>query len=363
MAKYFVIVLGALLIFGSLNSCSEDPPTGGKDSCDTCHVPWDTCDTTKPSTNDTTSHDFIWTEYSIPTESNLTGCWVFDDTTIYVNGTRLYMYDGGKWTRKPLPIRITTREAALADYPFFAFSKDDMWFTKGILYHYTNGVVDEYRNVSDTTFNGIKACWGTSSSDMFFVGVQGNISHFDGTTFTKMTSPTTKNLRSVWGTSHNDVWAAGYNFSTDESVLIHYDGTSWTEDEFSTSGQTRQFGIGTVWDVDSSGHNVRIIAGTRVFRKTDNGPWRKDTAEIGNSLGGGSYNGIGAFGNTPNDLMAVGSWGFISHWNGKTWKKYDELYNYGIVDYGAAAFSININTACAVGRKSGKSWITVGRRK
>jgi hypothetical protein len=243
----------------------------------------------------------------------------------------------------------------------FGLGPTDLWMVNGgIIDHYIDmgyGWAKEYREISAV------ACWGTSSNDMFFVGKGGQIHHFDGTSFTKMTSPTTKDLRSVWGTSHNDVWAAGYNFSTDESVLIHFDGTSWKENEFSTSGQTRLFGIGSVWASDSAGHTFATIAGTRVFRKTDNSQWRKDTSEIGNSLGGGEYNGIGVYGNTPNDMMTVGSWGFISHWNGKTWKKYPELYNYSIIDFGAAAFSMKGNTACAVGRKSGSSWIAIGRRK
>jgi hypothetical protein len=168
-----------------------------------------------------------------------------------------------------------------------------------------------------------------------------------------MSSPTTKDLRDVWGTSHNDVWATGYNSSTDESVLLHYDGVSWTEDEFSTSGKVRDFGIGSVWAVDSAGHKVAIIAGTRVFRKTDNGIWRKDSAEIGNSLGGGQYIGIGVRGSTTNDLMTLGGWGFASHWNGKSWHKYNELYNYNDPTFGIEGFSMKGNTA----------WIAVGRRK
>jgi hypothetical protein len=198
---------------------------------------------------------------------------------------------------------------------------------------------------------------------MFFVGNTGQLYHFDGSNFEKMSSPTTKDLRDVWGTSHNDVWATGYNSSTDESVLLHYDGVSWTEDEFSTSGKVRDFGIGSVWAVDSAGHKVAIIAGTRVFRKTDNGIWRKDSAEIGNSLGGGQYIGIGVRGSTTNDLMTLGGWGFASHWNGKSWHKYNELYNYNDPTFGIEGFSMKGNTACAVGGNSNGSWIAVGRRK
>jgi hypothetical protein len=357
------LALALFLALGSLYSCSENPPTQGKDSCDTCHVPCDTCDTTKPNL-DSLSHAFIWTEYSIPSESNVTGVWVFDDTNIFIMGDYLYRFNGTTFfnldPRVP-PSRPIS--GSLADKYLFAFTPADYWIGgRGIVYHIIGDIVTEYRNTT-SDFDGVTSFWGTSSNDIFFVCVQGNISHFDGTTFTKMTSPTTKNLKDVWGTSHNDVWATGYNSSTDESVLLRYDGVSWTEDEFSTSNQTRQFGIGSVWACDSAGHKVRTISGTRVFRKTDNSTWRKDSAEIGNSLGGGTFIGLGIRGNSANDLMTVGGWGFVSHWNGKTWHKYDELYNYGDATFGPRGFSMNGNTACVVGGKSTGSWIAIGRRK
>ena len=146
-------------------------------------------------------------------------------------------------------------------------------------------------------------------------------------------------------------------------MLIHYDGNSWTEDPFSISQSTRNYGIGAVWSFDSAGHKFTAISGTRVLRKTDNGSWRLDTSALKNELPSGGYIGIGISGNTSNDMMALGGWGFVAHWNGKTWKRYDQLLDYNNPFYGAAAFSMKGNTACAVGVKSGNSWVAIGRRK
>jgi hypothetical protein len=197
---------------------------------------------------------------------------------------------------------------------------------------------------------------------MFFVGDNGYVCHYDGTTFTKFPQVTTKRLTDISGTSSTNVWVAGYDPGTDDCVLLHYDGNEWKEDPFSSSGEMRQYGIGSVACFDSAGHNVTVIAGTRVLRKTDNGPWRKDTSEIGNSLGGGQYIGIGIQGDSPNNMVVAGGWGMVSHWNGKTWHKYKELYDYSKPVYAAGGLSIKGNTVCVVGRKNG-SWIAIGRRK
>ena len=361
----FVILLGSLLVIGSLFSCSETPTNNGKDTCDTCDttIPCDTCDTTKPNL-DSLSHAFTWTEYSIPGVSSLTGVAVFSDNRIYAFGNDLYIFDGSKWTTYKVYIGSSTRAVDFIDRNVFAFSESNYWSARGsIVYHCDGKFAEEYRDLGPYIDGSLRACWGTSETDMFFVGDYGAVTHFDGTTWTKMPRVTTKNLNWIWGSSHNDVWATGYNPNTDESVLIHYNGTSWKEDEFSTSGQTRQFGIGGVWACDSAGHTFASIAGTRVFRKTDNGPWRKDTSEIGNNLGGGQFVGIGIMGNTPNDILTVGGWGFVSHWNGKTWHRYDELYDLSNSNYAVSAVSMKGNTACVVGTKSGSSWIAIGRRK
>jgi hypothetical protein len=369
------LLLLIMLLAGGFTSCSEQPIDNGKDSCDTCHIPCDTCDTTLPcDTCDTTTHPcdtcnidkdsaahaFIWTQYSIPTESNLTGAYVVSNNEIYVIGTYLYRFNGTSWNK----VKVTIpggRELGFPDYSMFGISSSDMWIVKGsILHHYIgNGLADEHRQ-----YEGIRACWGISSSDMFFVGLNGMIVHFDGTTFTKMTSPTTKDLRSIWGTSHNDVWACGANLSTGETTILHYDGVSWKEDELALTGSAQTSGLSATWSCDSAGHKFATTSGANVYRKTDNGLWRNDSPIVPNDLGGGTYVGIYLLsGNSANDFVGAGGWGWVGHWNGKTWKRYDELYNYSILNYTSGGLSMKGNTICVVGLKSGKSWIAIGRRK
>ena len=71
---------------------------------------------------------------------------------------------------------------------------------------------------------------GSAPNDVFAVGAQGTILHYDGATWTAMISPTTRFLRAVWGSSGTDVIAVGGG-----GTIVRFDGTSWTAQ---TSGTT-----------------------------------------------------------------------------------------------------------------------------
>lgn len=66
--------------------------------------------------------------------------------------------------------------------------------------------------------------WGTSASDVYFVGAGGAIVHYDGANFTAMASNTTMTLHAVWGSGAGDVFAVG-----DAGTIMHYDGSAWTQ--------------------------------------------------------------------------------------------------------------------------------------
>ena len=63
--------------------------------------------------------------------------------------------------------------------------------------------------------------WGASARDIWVVGTDGLIRHYDGTTWSAQASGTSS-LGAVWGSSATDVWAAGYE------TILHYDGTNWS---------------------------------------------------------------------------------------------------------------------------------------
>jgi len=71
--------------------------------------------------------------------------------------------------------------------------------------------------------------WGTSSSDVFAVGTEGVIVHYDGVAWSNMDSGVNYNLLDLWGYSPHDVFAVG-----EKGTIIHYDGKGWNNMESGT---------------------------------------------------------------------------------------------------------------------------------
>jgi hypothetical protein len=61
--------------------------------------------------------------------------------------------------------------------------------------------------LADTHSDGtpLNALWGTSATNVFAVGDLGTIRHFDGASWTPMSSGTTQSLKAIWGSGAGDV--------------------------------------------------------------------------------------------------------------------------------------------------------------
>jgi hypothetical protein len=194
--------------------------------------------------------------------------------------------------------------------------------------------------------SSLSAVWGSGPSDVWAVGTDGAMVHFDGHSWTASKSGTAKSLSAVYGTAKDDVWAVG-----DDGITLHFDGTSWTQTE-QTDGMT----LLGVWassktDVWISGiyENVGLLrhyngkvwenapaisASTSLWEVWGSGP--KDVWMVGSNTKGGGFvlRGDGAhfdgfpfeggslrgiWGSGPDDVWASAYDGVLHHWDGKAW--------------------------------------------
>jgi hypothetical protein len=111
--------------------------------------------------------------------------------------------------------------------------------------------------VPSGTTETLRSIWVAPAPDdeAFAVGDNGTILHWDGTTWTSMTSPSDPwfgfRLNGVWGWSPTNVFAVG-----ESSMLLRYDGSAWTQVAVDALADFTD-----VWG--SAGNNVFVVAGDR----------------------------------------------------------------------------------------------------
>ena len=148
--------------------------------------------------------------------------------------------------------------------------------------------------------------WARTPSDVWIVGTDGiipngfgfpTILHYNGTVWSITSSPTRGLLTSVWGPSASDVWAV-----SDSGEVVHYDGTSWSSD----ASQTNVW-LKAIWGTSAS--DV-WAGGDHALLHYDGSRWTKVSSEV---------QVFGLWGTSRSDVWSVGSPEFLLHYDGSTW--------------------------------------------
>jgi photosystem II stability/assembly factor-like uncharacterized protein len=188
-------------------------------------------------------------------------------------------------------------------YHVFMLSAQEGWATgatfsstgspqKAMLVHYTGGSWQEIP-VSTPMFG----LFFTSPTNGWAVGLHGAIMHYDGTSWTSVTSPTTYVLRDVVLSSANDGWAVG------DHTILHYNGQTWT-DQFigATLMALALVSADEGWAIGESGEIWHLSGGQ----------WNRAQTPTSNDL-----NGI--FMLSASEGWAVGANGAVLHYSGGAW--------------------------------------------
>jgi hypothetical protein len=178
--------------------------------------------------------------------------------------TNLIMHwDGTSWTR----VRNALPGGPEQLFGVSARSATDAWAVghydngtqdyQGLVEHWdgTSWTVVPSPSLGVVELRGIAA---VSAHDVWAVGSKGGtktlIEHWDGTSWTEVTSPSPSADSSLWAvsaSSADDVWAVGsYAYGADgytNTLVEHWDGTSWTQVSSPTpGGDDRLFGVSAV---------------------------------------------------------------------------------------------------------------------
>jgi len=183
--------------------------------------------------------------------------------------------------------------------------------------------------------------WGYSPNDVFAVGDGGIILCYDGESWSKMESGTTRTLYAIWGNSKDNIYAAGQ-----AGTLLHFDGMNWASIYLGSVSTTLYDIWGSssddVYVVGNSGRYVNQITGIVYHFNGSN--WAEQFLDF--SLRGLYEDGAlhGVWGSASDDVYAVGGdyWGGgIIHYDGEHWTVVDSGIQSQLIDiWGTSAKDI-----------------------
>lgn len=212
-----------------------------------------------------------------------------------------------------------------------------------------------WRSAFDTTETGaLSAVWGSSSQDVFVVGgtrEQGEVYHFDGSSWRKMAVPevpllvwvfgfgqydvyavgegggairydgdrwlaletgTDEDLWGVWGSAPDDLWIVGGSVGEGLPVILRFDGVNFStvavpDNDRNATALFKVWGIGS--KVFAVGENGLII-------EYDGDAWRQVSAGPA-----ADDDFVSLWGTSENNIVAVGgrSTARIAHYDGTSW--------------------------------------------
>ena len=180
----------------------------------------------------------------------------------------------------------------------------------------------------ETSWNAV---WGSADDDVWMVGDDGAVLHYDGVAFSDVDAGTSSALLDVWGSGAGDVWVVG-----DDSQVRRLDGATWAN-----LGLTLPAGqnLRAIWgasadDVWISGWEEAPYPGDPNYDGTSGVIYRWNTAssswtlELKDTM----YYGFADFGSlhgtSASDVWAVGSdhpagaactISGLRHWDGTSW--------------------------------------------
>jgi hypothetical protein len=196
----------------------------------------------------------------------------------------------------------------------------------------------------------LRGVWGSARDDVWAVGDEGTLLHFDGKAWTREESPLEETLNDVWGAAADDVWAVGER-DAEDGFILHYDGIAWSvaypragqrmvavwgagpDDVYALGGAEKPTLVvrydGNVWrEVGlppgvSFGQDVWVHPEGAAFVAAFGDVARFDGEEWGVIAAGleATHTAQAVWGSAPDDVFVAGSNSVIRHWDGAEWSR------------------------------------------
>ncbi|NOX89189.1 MAG: glucosyl transferase [Calditrichaeota bacterium] len=311
--------------------------------------------TVTATTMDTTSHEFEWQTFEFGGQGGSSSFYdvaIIDENDIWAVG-EIYTADdkynaahwnGEKWELRKVPYIDEKGYAWITPiYSVFAFSKKDIWFEGGIHWNGSK-FISIKKNISFPSH--VNKIWGSSSSDLYIVGNNGLIAHYDGQQWQRIESGTTAHFKDIYGKNNFIVCSAtNYDYGGKKQVFQILENRAIKSLNWSFNDRKPY----SIWFKNK--YSI-YACGDGIFRKISNQNWQ-------------IFNDDNTFfmrhirGNDHNDIFVVDDFGQIFHFNGLTWKF---VFNKDFPNASFDALSVKDNLIIAIGYLGRKAYLVLLRR-
>ncbi len=277
------------------------------------------------ATLDTTSHNFTW---EIDTLGNygsyLNDVWIVDENNIWVVGnieTDSGEYNAARWDGEEWELMVIINTADL--YSIWYFNENDIWVTKHSYPVHWDGTEWTQYNLTEMGISGSpgKAIWASSPDDIYFVGDNGSIVHYDGSGFERMESGTDVDLHNVVGTDDGQyVFSVGYDDSNGHSIILENNNNGWNTLYYNESVVPQSGNMGVVYDgTDIYNDTIYFAMGAGIWKYN----YQTEKSRL---LRSQDFFDLLIFGSqglsvhSLNDISTSSGWAELIHFNGYSWK-------------------------------------------
>jgi hypothetical protein len=319
------------------------------------------------TTMDTTSHNFTWQTWTFGDNmsNTLDDVAIIDENNIWVVG-EIYLndslgqidphaynavhWDGNIW--QPQRITVEFRENMITPplEGIFAFSGIDIWVVGSLPIQGdgTNWTMYDLRTTVDPNLSLSKG-WGSNTNNMYFVGRSGSIAHYNGVGWQKIESGTDVDIQDIWGITNSTsepliLCAASNVLEPGEHKILSIN----TNNQIESIGWVSDRRIHSTWFI---GNSKLYACGAGVFIRSDGINWVEQT-ELPLTFTRRIR------GTANNDVFVAGDFGFVAHYNGRSWKDYPEV---SVALFYSMDYKGNI--LVAVGERDGKGVVLMMRRE
>ena len=288
------------------------------------------------TTMDTTSHNFTFQTWTFGGQAG--SCTLYDVAIINENDIwavgEIYLLDtlgqpdplpfnaaqwnGSSWSIKRIQTNFRGNLVTVPLTGIYAFSSTDIWLVGSLPIHGDgqNWVMYDLRTTVDPNLTLAKA-WGKITNDMYFVGSSGSIAHYQNGQWSKIESGTELNINDIYGAYNNgtDEWeilavAADYGVNFDKAILKLKNNEVIRLTTTSNSDMEPLLGV---WFMPGRQY---YVVGSGIYQKhfMDDIIWKNNFFAIT------TFATTSITGNDINDVVAVGAFGDLVHFNGVGWK-------------------------------------------